>query len=116
MKKKIDRKLVYKILKQVPKGKVTTYKALAKAVGHPNGARAIGAIMRTNPYAPIVPCHRVVCSNGGLGGFDGLRKLDKKVRILKEEGIIVKDGKIEDFQEHYFEDFSLIKAERESLP
>jgi methylated-DNA-[protein]-cysteine S-methyltransferase len=114
--KKIDRNLVYKILKQVPKGKVTTYKALATAAGNPKGARAVGAMMRSNPYAPHVPCHRVVYSNGGLGGFDGVRKLDQKVKILREEGVIVKDGKIKDFREHYFEDFSLEKAENETLP
>ncbi|MEM3470038.1 MAG: MGMT family protein, partial [Thermoproteota archaeon] len=53
MKKKvIDRRLVYELLKQVPKGRVTTYGALARAVGHPDSARAIGALMRSNPYAP----------------------------------------------------------------
>ncbi|MGQ9780793.1 MAG: MGMT family protein [Nitrososphaeria archaeon] len=114
--KKINRDLVYKILKQVPKGKVTTYKALAKAAGNPKGARAVGAMMRRNPYAPSVPCHRVVYSDGGLGGFDGLEKLDQKVKILGEEGVIVKDGKVEDFKQHYFEDFSLDKAEKETLP
>ena len=116
MKKNIDRNLVYKLLKQVPKGKITTYKALATAAGNPNGSRAVGAIMRTNPYAPIVPCHRVVYNNGGLGGFSGLKRLDEKVGILKEEGVIVKNGKVEDFRELYFDNFSLEKTENETLP
>lgn len=116
MKKNIDRNLVYKLLKQVPKGKITTYKALAKAAGNSKGSRAVGAIMRTNPYAPIVPCHRVVYSNGGLGGFSGLKRLDDKVKILKDEGVIVKDGKVENFEKHYFDNFSLDKAKKEILP
>jgi len=116
LKKKIDKKLVYKLLKQVPKGKITTYKALARAVGNPNGARAVGAIMRANPYAPIVPCHRVVYSNGGLGGFNGMKRIDDKVRMLKEEGIMIKDGRIEDLRKHYFENFSLQKTKKETLP
>jgi methylated-DNA-[protein]-cysteine S-methyltransferase len=73
LKKNIDRNLVYKLLKQVPKGRITTYKALAKAAGNPKGSRAVGAMMRANPYAPIVPCHRVVYSNSGWGGFSGLK-------------------------------------------
>jgi methylated-DNA-[protein]-cysteine S-methyltransferase len=116
LKKNIDNKIVYKLLKQVPKGKITTYKALAKAAGNPKGARAIGAIMRANPYAPIVPCHRVVYSNGGLGGFSGMKRLDDKVRMLKEEGIVVKDGKIKNFKEHYFDNFSLQKTKSTTLP
>ncbi|MGD0330194.1 MAG: MGMT family protein [Nitrososphaeria archaeon] len=116
MKKNIDRNFIYKLLKQVPKGRVTTYKALAKASGNPKGSRAVGAIMRTNPYAPVVPCHRVVYSDSGLGGFSGLKRLDEKVKILKEEGVIVKDGKIEDFSEIFFDDFSSEKTKNETLP
>jgi len=54
---------------RVPVGYVTTYKAVAEAVG--GGPRAVGRVMATNPFAPIVPCHRVVCSDFGLGGFGG---------------------------------------------
>ncbi|MEM3647784.1 MAG: MGMT family protein [Thermoproteota archaeon] len=101
--KVIDRELVYELLKQVPKGRITTYGALARAVGHPDSARAIGALMRSNPYAPTVPCHRVVYSDGRLGGYEGMKGLEKKARMLAREGIKVKNGRIVDFAKHYFE-------------
>jgi len=114
-KKIIDKDLVYKLLKQVPRGRVTSYKALAKAAGHPNAARAIGGIMRRNPYAPIVPCHRVVYSDGRLGGFDGLTGISDKVRILAKEGVDVKGGRIVDFERHYFDGFALKLARKARL-
>ncbi|MCX8183191.1 MAG: MGMT family protein [Crenarchaeota archaeon] len=102
-KKVIDRGLVYELLKKVPKGRVTTYGALARAVGHPDSARAIGALMRSNPYAPTVPCHRVVYSDGRLGGYGGIKGLGKKARMLAREGVKVKNGRIVNFEKHYFE-------------
>ena len=60
---------VYKKLLEVPKGKVTTYGDLANAVGLTNGQRAIGKIMNKNPYPAIVPCHRVIKSDGKVGGY-----------------------------------------------
>ncbi|MEM2940255.1 MAG: MGMT family protein [Thermoproteota archaeon] len=102
-KKAIDRRHVYELLKQVPKGRVTTYGALAKAVGHPDSARAIGALMRSNPYAPTIPCHRVVYSNGKLGGYGGMKGAGKKARMLAKEGVKIKNGRIVDFEEYYFE-------------
>ncbi|MDP3881370.1 MAG: MGMT family protein [Nanoarchaeota archaeon] len=86
----------YSFLRQVPKGKVTTYKALAEALGT-KAYRAVGQAMHCNPYAPIVPCHRVVCSDGRIGGFAfGVKR---KIKMLKREGIKVKEGKIEDFSQ-----------------
>lgn len=115
-KRAIDRDLVYKLLKQVPKGRVTSYKALAKAAGHPDSPRAIGGIMRLNPYAPNVPCHRVVYDDGKLGGFDGIKGRNEKVRILAEEGVQVKGGNIVDFEKRFFDNFSEERARKESLP
>ncbi|HLF54384.1 MAG TPA: MGMT family protein [Candidatus Nanoarchaeia archaeon] len=84
---------VYKTLKgKVPKGKVTTYQALAKAIGNPKAARAVGNALNANPHAPVVPCHRVVKSSGEIGGFAS--GTEKKVNILKKEGITIKKGKI----------------------
>ena len=60
---------VYKKLLEVPRGKVTTYAELAKAVGIENGQRAIGNIMNKNPNPILVPCHRVVRSDGSVGGY-----------------------------------------------
>ena len=59
---------VYQLCKQIPKGKVTTYKVLAEKLGT-RAYRAIGQVLKRNPYAPIVLCHRVVLNNGFLGGF-----------------------------------------------
>jgi methylated-DNA-[protein]-cysteine S-methyltransferase len=82
----------YKILRKVPKGKVTTYKEIAKVLNS-LAYRAIGNAMNKNPYAPAVPCHRVINSNGDVGGFFSGTK--NKVRLLKTEGIEIKNNKID---------------------
>ena len=88
-------KKIYEKLKKVPRGRITTYGELAQAVGEPQAARAVGNALNKNPFAPRVPCHRVVRSDGLLGGFaSGPRK---KAAMLKKEGISVKNGKIVDF-------------------
>lgn len=88
---------VYAILKNVPSGYVTTYKEIGKALGKDgNVYRAIGQALNKNPFAPAVPCHRVVCSDGSLGGFaHGGRA---KIALLKKEGVAVVAGKIVDFE------------------
>lgn len=75
------------ICARVPRGKVTTYGAIAKRLGKPHAARAVGQAMNRNPYAPDVPCHRVVGHDGRLTGYAG--GLPKKKRILAEEGVIL---------------------------
>jgi methylated-DNA-[protein]-cysteine S-methyltransferase len=93
-------KQVYSYLRKVPKGKVTTYKELAAAMGT-NAYQAIGQVMRVNPYAPNVPCHRVVSANGTIGGFMGATsgpKVVKKIRMLKKEGVIVHGNRVVDFE------------------
>jgi len=92
--------LVYKKLLQVPKGKVTTYGELARAVGLKNGQRQIGQIMKNNPYPVLVPCHRVIKSDGKLGGYDF--GVHIKENILSKEGIKIKNGKIIDFENRIF--------------
>ena len=93
-------KKVYKKLCQVPKGKVTTYGELAKAVGLENGQRVIGRIMNKNPYPGIVPCHRVIKSDGKIGGYAYGEK--SKTKMLSREGIKIQNGKIKDFQKNVF--------------
>ena len=88
-------KAVLAKLKNVPCGNVTTYRLLAKAVGKPRAARAIGNAVNKNPWAPKAPCHRVVKSTGELGGFASGPK--KKIELLKKEGVIVEKGRIKDF-------------------
>ena len=65
----IIEKKIYRKLLQVPSGKITTYKELASSVGLQNGQRVIGQIMKKNPFPVIIPCHRVVKSNGEVGGY-----------------------------------------------
>lgn len=76
---------VYKVVKKIPKGKVMTYKQVAEAMGHPRAARAVGTILKMNKD-DSVPCHRVIRSDGRLGGYNGLK--GKKARLLKEEGYL----------------------------
>ncbi len=85
----------YEILRKVPKGKVTTYKEIAKAL-KTRAYRAVGTAMNKNPYAPEVPCHRVVNSNGNLGGFASGTK--NKIEMLKKERIKIENNKVVDFE------------------
>ena len=75
---------VLRELAHVPYGETTTYGALAAQVGHPRAARAVGTVMNRNRIPIVVPCHRVVGSNGSLVGYGG--GLDKKVKLLELEG------------------------------
>ncbi len=89
----------YTQLKKVPKGKLTTYKDLAQAVGS-NAYRAVGTAMNKNPYAPKVPCHRVINSDGKIGGFAS--GTNKKIQMLKKEGIIIKKNKVVNMQKYLY--------------
>ena len=91
-------KRCYALLLQIPKGKVTSYGELARALKTP-GFRAVGQCVGANPFAPEIPCHRVVRSDGNLGGYSG--GLSKKRALLKQEGIEIRSGKISDFREHF---------------
>jgi len=88
---------VYAIVRRIPKGKVTTYKEIGLEMNS-RGYRAIGQALRCNPYAPVVPCHRVVASDGSIGGFMGsraAREIENKKRMLNEEGVVIMDGRID---------------------
>jgi methylated-DNA-[protein]-cysteine S-methyltransferase len=89
----------YRILKKVPKGKVTTYKEIAKAL-NTKAYRAVGNAMNKNPYIPEVPCHRVVRNDGTIGGFAS--GTAKKIAMLQKEGIRVKDGKVVGFHDRLY--------------
>ena len=95
---------VYKFCRQIPKGRVSTYKELAKAM-NTKAYRAVGQALRNNPYAPKVPCHRVVNSKGFLHGFNGKMEgnnLKDKERLLLKEGVKVKNNKVIDFDKKLF--------------
>jgi methylated-DNA-[protein]-cysteine S-methyltransferase len=90
---------VWNLLKKIPKGKVTTYKAIAKALNS-KAYRAVGNACNKNPYSPKVPCHRVVNSNGSIGGY--ATGIKKKIALLKKEVVFVKGKKIADFKKKMF--------------
>jgi len=91
---------VYKKLLNVPKGQITTYGDLAKAVGLKNGQRLIGKIMNKNPYPVLIPCHRVVMSTGKIGGYAYGEHV--KIKMLSDEGIEITNGMIESFDKKLF--------------
>ncbi len=78
---------VWKYLKKIPKGKVVTYSDVAKAVGKPKAIRAVANAIGKNPYPPKIPCHRVIRSDGSLGGYSGKGGIQKKLRLLRMEKI-----------------------------
>jgi len=87
--KKINSEDVYNMLLTIPKGKVSTYGDLAKALGNPAASRHIGRILGKNPNPIKVPCHRVVMSNGKIGGY--AFGTQKKKQLLQNEGLIFSD-------------------------
>jgi len=99
---------VYKALDLIPKGRVTTYGAIASYLGT-KAVRAVGTAVGKNPNAPKVPCHRVVPSTGKIGNYSGEGGVTTKIRLLKEEGVLLKDDKILDFEKHLFAFDSLDK-------
>lgn len=94
---------IYQLLLDVPKGKITTYAALAKAANS-RAYRAVGSAMAKNPLPIIVPCHRVIKSNGEIGNY-ALGGASIKEKLLQLEGIEVVDGKVQNLSEVLF-DFS----------
>ena len=92
---------VYHLLKQIPAGKVTTYKILAEQL-ETKAYQAIGKACRENPFFPKIPCHRVVKNNGSLGGYQGKINNPKKEELLKKEGIAIKHSSIIDFKKYLY--------------
>jgi methylated-DNA-[protein]-cysteine S-methyltransferase len=85
---------VWELLKKIPKGRVTTYSIIARKLDT-RAYRAVGNACNRNPYAPEAACHRVVRSDGSIGGFAS--GAGNKSRLLKKEGVKIKGGKVEDF-------------------
>lgn len=78
---------VYSLIRRIPKGKVATYGQVAKLVGNPKAARAVGMCMKVNPDAPQTPCHRIVASDGSLRGYSAAGGIVKKKAMLISEGV-----------------------------
>jgi deoxyribonuclease V len=99
--------LVFQATSQVPRGKVTTYGDIAKAMGDVSASRVVGSILARNPRPIEVPCHRVVYGTGAVGWYCGLGKgADTKQRLLREEGVPIIDGKV-DLAKFGFSDFHI---------
>ena len=80
---------VWSYLKKIPRGNVRTYSQVAKAIGKPLAVRAVANAIGKNPNAPKIPCHRVIRSDGSLGGYSAKGGLRTKKLLLKREGIML---------------------------
>ncbi|KAF5871179.1 putative ring-2 protein [Botrytis fragariae] len=101
---------VYTLLLQIPAGKVSSYASLAKALS--TAPRAVGGALRRNPYAPQVPCHRIICADGAIGGFKGEAQnapsginQNEKLGLLKSEGVeFDENGQLKD-EDRWWDEF-----------
>jgi methylated-DNA-[protein]-cysteine S-methyltransferase len=84
---------VYRAMKAIPPGKIHTYRWLAGEIGNPKGLRAVGSANARNRWPLVIPCHRIVGSDGRLTGFSAPGGLDLKADLLKLEGILVEQGR-----------------------
>ena len=88
----IFQKRVYEVVKEIPPGKVLTYGEVAKKIGYPKAWRAVGNVLNKNPDPKKIPCHRVIRSNGEMGGYKSDQR--RKIALLKKEGLTIKNGKV----------------------
>jgi len=93
-------KRVLRLTVQIPPGRVTSYGELARALGGVKFSRAVGNALRMNSRPVEIPCHRVVRSDGSLGGYS--RGVKEKIKLLRNEGIQIRDGKVLDFGRVFF--------------
>lgn len=94
MKKTFTQK-IYEVAKHIPKGKVATYQQIAKLAGNVRAARAVGTAMKYNPDMRVVPCHRVVGSDGTMHGYSAKGGVAAKIKLLKKEGVRFINGKVD---------------------
>ena len=80
---------VWKFLRTIPKGRVKTYKQVAMGIKSPKAARAVANACAKNPYAPKIPCHRVIRSDGALGGYSGRGGIKQKLKLLRSEKVSI---------------------------
>ena len=86
---------IYSALMKIPRGKVATYGDIAKIIGRPKASRAVGAILNKNPNPVKVPCHRVVMSDGTIGGYAFGKS--KKKELLEGEGLCFAGDRVVEF-------------------
>lgn len=82
-------KRVWRELLRIPRGSTTTYKELAKRIGRPRAARAVANAVGGNPLPITIPCHRVIRTDGGLGGYSGKGGTKTKRKLLRREGVLI---------------------------
>ena len=87
-------KKVFEAVKQIPKGRVTTYGAIALKIGVPNGARAVGNALHKNPTPVVIPCHRVVNSSGNLANAFVFGGANVQKQLLEKDGVAVAENKV----------------------
>ncbi|MBI2529762.1 MAG: MGMT family protein [Candidatus Diapherotrites archaeon] len=92
---------VLRLAAGIPKGKISTYRQIAVALGRPNAARAVGNALNKNPHLIEVPCHRVVKSNGAVGNY--ALGAERKIALLKKEGIEIKKGRISELETYLYD-------------
>ena len=98
-------KKVYSATEKIPHGKVSTYKIIAKFIGC-KSCQAVGQALKRNPFAPRVPCHRVISSDLTIGGFGGDtegKKIKEKLKLLSKEGVKFNDGRLADNSRNLFD-------------
>jgi methylated-DNA-[protein]-cysteine S-methyltransferase len=81
---------VWEEIKKIPRGETRSYKQIAEAIGQPKSVRAVANACGKNPYPIIIPCHRVIKSDGALGGYSGKGGINKKRELLKKEQVFLK--------------------------
>ena len=82
---------VWEEITKIPKGKTKTYKEIAINIGHPNSARAVANACARNPHPILITCHRVIRSDGKIGGYSGPGGINKKIKLLEKESIFLKE-------------------------
>lgn len=95
---------VYQVVRKIPKGRVMSYGQVAKMAGKPKAARAVGMLMKKNPFIPEVPCHRVVAADGSLRGYSGKGGILAKKKMLLVEGVLFSKGTSKVLQQKYLKD------------
>jgi methylated-DNA-[protein]-cysteine S-methyltransferase len=92
--------MVFKKVKKIPRGRVTTYKQLARVIGRPKAFRAVGNTLNQNQLLIAIPCHRIVRLDGKIGGYRLGQK--KKINLLRREGIEIEGNKIKNFKKYFY--------------
>ena len=80
---------VWAYLRKIPRGSIKTYSQVAKAIRKPRAVRAVANAIGKNPYAPKIPCHRVIRSDGALGGYSGRGGIKQKLKLLRSEKVAI---------------------------